>query len=91
MDPQPTRSTRTTSQEKSIPVETKGSTHSTSGQKQNTPARLIVKTIPISDDLHERIQKRAYDLHALHGHPEDSALEDWLDAEREILGVIPPP
>ena len=69
MDPQPTRSTRTTSQEKRSPVETKGSTRSTSRQKQNAPARLIVKTIPISDDLHERIQKHAYDLHALQTPP----------------------
>jgi hypothetical protein len=90
MDPQPTRSTRTTSQEKRSPIETKGSMSSTSRQKQNVPARLIVKPIPIGDDLHERIQKRAYDLHALHGYPEGSALEDWLEAEREILGQTPP-
>lgn len=90
MDPQPTPSARTTSREKRSPVETKGSTHSTSGQKQKMPARLIVKTIPISDDLHERIQKRAYDLHALHGYPDGSALEDWLEAEREVLGQIAP-
>lgn len=91
MDPQPKPSTRTTSQEKRSPVATEGSMSSTSRQKQNAPARFVVKTIPIGDDLHERIQKRAYDLHALHGYPEGSALEDWLEAEREILGVIPPP
>lgn len=48
-----------------------------------------MKPIPISENRHERIQKRAYELHALHGYPEGSALEDWLEAEREILGQTP--
>jgi hypothetical protein len=87
MDPKPTPSTRTASQEKRSPVATESST---SGQKQKTPARLVVKTIPISDDLHEHIQKRAYELYELHGYPEGSALEDWLQAEREILGQVAP-
>jgi hypothetical protein len=89
MDPQRTPSARTTSREKRSPVATENSTSSTSRQQQNTPARLVVKPIPISEDRHERIQKRAYELHVLHGYPEGSALEDWLEAEREILGQTP--
>jgi len=38
-------------------------------------------------DLHERISERAYELYAQRGWREGGALEDWLDAEREILGL----
>jgi len=38
-----------------------------------------------NDDLHERIAIRAYELYAQRGWREGGALEDWLDAEREIL------
>ena len=40
-----------------------------------------------NEDLHERIAARAYELYAQRGWREDHALEDWLDAEREILGL----
>ena len=44
---------------------------------------------PVSpcDDLHIRIAKRAYELHAERGHRQGYALDDWLEAEREILGL----
>jgi len=38
-----------------------------------------------NDDLHERIALRAYDLYAQRGWREGGDVEDWLDAEREIL------
>lgn len=38
-----------------------------------------------NEDLRERIAARAYELYAQRGWREDHALEDWLDAEREIL------
>jgi hypothetical protein len=38
-----------------------------------------------NEDLHERITARAYELYALRGWREGYALEDWVDAEREIL------
>ncbi len=43
---------------------------------------------PVSpcDDLQVRIAKRAYELHAERGYREGYALDDWLEAEREILG-----
>ncbi|THJ25386.1 MAG: DUF2934 domain-containing protein [Nitrospira sp. CG24E] len=40
-----------------------------------------------NEDLHERIALRAYELYAQWGWREDHALDDWLDAEREILGL----
>jgi hypothetical protein len=39
------------------------------------------------DDSQARIAKRAYDLHMERGSRTGYALDDWLDAEREILGL----
>ncbi|MGH7180462.1 MAG: DUF2934 domain-containing protein [Nitrospiraceae bacterium] len=38
-----------------------------------------------NDDLREHIATRAYQLYVQRGWREDCSLEDWLDAEREIL------
>jgi hypothetical protein len=38
-----------------------------------------------SDDSQARIAKRAYDLYLERGSRAGYALDDWLDAEREIL------
>lgn len=38
------------------------------------------------DDLHARIANRAHELYVDHGYREGYALDDWLEAEREILG-----
>lgn len=37
------------------------------------------------DDLHARITIRAYELYLQRGCREGGSLEDWLDAEREIV------
>jgi Protein of unknown function (DUF2934) len=44
---------------------------------------------PVSpcDDLQARIAQRAYELHAERGYREGRALDDWLEAEREIFGL----
>jgi hypothetical protein len=44
---------------------------------------------PVSpcDDLQVRIASRAYELHAERGYRQGYALDDWLEAEREILGL----
>lgn len=41
----------------------------------------------LSDELQERIAKRAYELYLERGCREGCALEDWVDAEQEILTV----
>lgn len=43
---------------------------------------------PVSscDDLQARITNRAYELYVDHGYRQGRALDDWLEAEREILG-----
>ena len=38
-----------------------------------------------SRDFHARISKRAYALYEEHGRKDDRALEDWLEAERQVL------
>jgi hypothetical protein len=45
---------------------------------------------PVSpcDDLQARIAKRAYELHAERGYRHGYAVEDWVEAEREILGPV---
>ncbi|WP_455378113.1 DUF2934 domain-containing protein [Petrachloros mirabilis] len=40
---------------------------------------------PSFDDLHVRITTRAYELYVQRGYREGGSLEDWLDAEREIV------
>jgi H+-transporting ATPase len=37
-----------------------------------------------ADDATAEIAKRAYELYELHGHHEGHAVQDWLQAEREI-------
>ena len=40
-----------------------------------------------SSDIEELIRRRAYDLYEQRGRVDGFALNDWLQAEREILGA----
>ena len=53
------------------------------------PEKEPVHCQPVSpcDDLHVRITNRAYELHTERGYRQGYALDDWLQAEREILGL----
>src|SRR5215831_14778174 len=44
---------------------------------------------PSFDDLYARIAARAYELYVERGYRDGGALEDWLDAEQEILSKMP--
>ncbi|HEY6974248.1 MAG TPA: DUF2934 domain-containing protein [Nitrospiraceae bacterium] len=44
---------------------------------------------PSFDDLYARIAVRAYELYVERGCRYGGALEDWLDAEREVLANLP--
>ena len=46
----------------------------------------IAKKDPVFDDVHARITGRAYQLYVERGRREGYAEQDWLDAEREIVG-----
>lgn len=58
-------------------------------QKSAVSEKEPVHCQPVSpcDDLQVRIAQRAYELHAERGYREGHALDDWLEAEREILGL----
>ena len=60
-------------------------------QAQRLPAQQPY-TWPLSpcDDRYVLIAKRAYGPYGEQGYQGGSALDDWLDAEREILSQIPP-
>ncbi len=73
----------------------------TSQDRQTKKSRIQVKEalkgpVPVlepveqpahgQDELIARIEGRAYELYVERGCREGCALEDWLDAEREILG-----
>jgi small-conductance mechanosensitive channel len=49
------------------------------------PSKLVRQTEPSFDDLHARITTRAYELYVERGSQDGCALENWLDAEREML------
>ncbi len=48
---------------------------------------------PVSpcEEPHMLIAKRAYELYSERGYRHGFALDDWLDAEREIVSQLPPP
>lgn len=59
--------------------------------RSRQPARPTQESIhsqPVSvcDDLQARIARRAYELHAERGYRYGYALDDWVEAEREIIG-----
>jgi hypothetical protein len=60
-------------------------------QQPTGPAAQKPHALPVSscDDLQVLIAKRAYELYSERGYRGGSALDDWLDAEREILSQIP--
>jgi len=39
-------------------------------------------------DLENRIRNRAYDLYERRGCADGKALDDWLEAQAEVLGVV---
>lgn len=48
------------------------------------------KPVSTSDALKALIAKRAYERYAEQGYRHGCALDDWLDAEREIMSQAPP-
>ncbi len=58
-------------------------------RKRNEKAVTTQKDNPqegaLSDERQERIAKRAFELYRERGCREGCAVEDWVDAEREIL------
>jgi hypothetical protein len=55
-------------------------------KSRETRTRKIVQ----SSDIEERIRRRAYELYEQRGRVDGLALDDWLQAEREILRAPKP-
>ncbi len=53
--------------------------------KAAAPGKSTRQARPSFDDLHARITTQAYTLYVERGSRDGYELEDWLDAEREIL------
>jgi hypothetical protein len=61
--------------------------------KTKSPDAVAVTSKPsvsVCDDLQVLIAKRAHELYAMRGYRDAYALDDWLEAEREILSQVPP-
>ncbi len=54
----------------------------TSARKTGGAAQLAF------DEIHARITARAYELYVKRGYPDGYHLEDWLEAERNILNFV---
>ena len=71
---------------------TRGS-HTTTLAKEPTPRPVGQQPAPPDhprqDELYVRIAKRAYEMYLRRGNEEGYALEDWLEAEREVLSRMP--
>lgn len=59
-----------------------------------SPEPDVLQKVPVhsqpvspSDDRQARITDRAYELYAERGYRQGLALDDWLEAEREIVGL----
>jgi len=60
---------------------------SASRKQPNGPSAGMLQELQSSSsgDLHALIAKRAYERYGARGYQHGSALDDWLEAEREIL------
>lgn len=47
-------------------------------------------SVSVCDDPHVLIAKRAHEPYGMRGYRDGYALDDWLEAEREILSQVPP-
>lgn len=76
------------------PQGSKGQKRRTSTSTPAKPSRSAAPSqappLSNSDDLNALIAKRAYERYAEQGYRHGCALDDWLEAEREILSQVPP-
>ncbi len=83
MDPQPTPSRARAKKAPPVPSEK-------NKKARSSAQRITVTPVSPCEDLHERIQKRAYELYLMRGPQQGSPLDDWLAAEQEILSQTLP-
>jgi hypothetical protein len=57
---------------------------------ESPPRKSYALPLSPGEDLHVLIAKRAYELYGERDYRHGHALDDWLNAEREILSRFPP-
>jgi len=76
------------------PQDSKGQPRHSSTRTAAKPSRAArspqAPPVSTSDSLKALIAKRAYERYAEQGCRHGCALDDWLEAEREILSQAPP-
>lgn len=68
-------------------------TQSKGSRTTQIPDTAKVSTHPsvsVCDDLQSRIAARAHDLYVERGCGDGYALDDWIQAEREVFSQVPP-
>jgi hypothetical protein len=55
------------------------------GDRRPAAARVSPHVRSAADSTRERVAFRAYELYMAHGCQDGHALDDWLEAERELL------
>jgi Protein of unknown function (DUF2934) len=64
------------------PTMSAGTSHAGSGSEKTGPAEQAARRA----DAHQgRVAQRAYELYEQRGRQEGQALEDWLNAERQLV------
>ena len=81
MNLEPSRQTKKTKSRAPASISTKAKASAAAQTHQPAPP----------DEPYMLIAKRAYELYSERGYRHGYALDDWLDAEREILSRLPPP
>jgi len=76
----------TTKQERKVPVPQQPQEQL---PKKTATQKFHVLPLSPGEDRHASIARRAYEFYCERGYRHGNALEDWLDAEREILSRIP--
>lgn len=76
------------------PQDSKGQRRQTSPRTPATPSSAAhsfqAQPVSTSDAMKALIAKRAYERYAEQGYRHGCALDDWLEAEREIMSQAPP-
>jgi hypothetical protein len=89
MNIEPTRPTKSKTTRKPAATKAKSPAEatapSTAQLAPTVPAAKPRQAEPPREDVQGLIQKRAYELHCERGYHHGCAMDDWLEAEREIL------
>ena len=68
------------------PTRSAGTAHAGTGSENTGPAKQTAKGAWAHDD--NRSRAAAYALYEQRGRQEGRALEDWLNAERQVVGAV---